>query len=175
MADQNRLRLFHVFVSAASLVVLFLWLAVHLVAWYEPGVPIEELYAIYFPFEVYGHLTFLLFQVGLFTSVVGLFPNHPARHYPYYVIIVFFLFYYFHCHSQCQGNVRHTPAGWWYAGKHGGFQVTEEQAFHGMWRNIKAESALGVGFGFLTSYVLVGSCVLTSRITRQEGRKKDIR
>ncbi len=166
MAGRNDLRPFHVLVAGAAVVLFLFWLAVHVVAYCEPQVPLDEMYAIYLPFD-WLHPTLLLPAQGfLGIWLARLYPNHPRNRLPYYIMAVFFVVYFLYCVSQCRGQVRHDAAGWIGFGKHGGAPLTEEQAFHAMWSSIKASSVFSLAFTFATSCVLVGSCLRTWRQSR---------
>jgi hypothetical protein len=81
-------------------------------------------------------------------------------------MFTFFAAYYLACESQCTGSLQHDAAGWCYNAKHGRHPRTEEQAFHGMWRDAKAASVLYLAIAFGTVYVFVGSCLRTWRQSR---------
>src|SRR5207244_266306 len=105
--------------------VLFLvFLAVHVVTWWEPKVPLDDLYAVYFPFHWLGGTPLLVALFLLSIGVWQLFPSakRPQTNWHYLAIITFFVTYYFACKSQ-RTSVLYN-AGWWAPGKHGGFPLT---------------------------------------------------
>jgi hypothetical protein len=61
MASRNKLRPVHVLAAAVAAALFLFWLAVHVVAYREPAMPLNELYAVYLPFE---HLTLFVICVA---------------------------------------------------------------------------------------------------------------
>src|SRR5262245_65075238 len=104
MASQNSIRLSHVIGAGLALLLFLSLLAVHTVAWWEPQVPLDKLYPVYFPFHWFAGL-YLGGLVALWMGLLRLFPTRPQdkgshRYWAYMAFFTFFVTYYCACQSQ---------------------------------------------------------------------------
>lgn len=162
MATNDSLKPIHVFAIGVEAALCLFWLALHVLAYWHPMMPAVELYKWYRPLDKLYNLLVPI-QVVLGVLLVNLFFHHPKGGRLYYVIFVCWGFYVLFCWFNCNGQVGHSAAGWFGYGKHGSHPLTEEQAFQGMWKSIRAYSAVSLAIAFPFSYIITASCIITLR------------
>jgi hypothetical protein len=161
--DRTDIRLAHVLLTALAISLFLLWLAVHIVSYYEPAVPLEELYAVYHPC--------LYLQVGFFVLYVALELLHGV-YYPSPMKLgrlaaigaVSTWIYATYCGGQGFGFVIHEVGGWFGSGvRHGAHKIPEERVVHFIWKSIGFWSVWHLGLSYFIAFLFTRSFLVAWR------------
>jgi hypothetical protein len=161
--ERTDIRLVHVMLTALAISLFLWWLTIHIVSYYEPAVPLEELYAVYRPF-LYLQLAFVVLYILLevLHDVYYPWPIKLGRLVGIGAVLTWI--YATYCGGQGFRFVVHEANGWFGSGVgHHAHHIPDEQVVHCIWKSIGYWSVWHLALSYFFAFVFTPSFVIAWR------------